>query len=1254
MKKRLAFLLAIVSAASFFVFRQPAKSEKFDAPQNQAQILSALKAQSFQAVASGVSPKVSSFKDARQTVKNDSEPDVRFVSENLISRQTDANAVHDADQNLANISLAPMPAPSLSVEGIINRTNGETFGFYYLPSDTNGDVGLNHYVQTVNTLARIYDKGGNALTPPFKLSDIFAPLGTPCAQRNDGEAIVLYDPLADRWFLSQYCNAFPPFRQMIAVSQTGDPLGAYYIYEFVMPNTRLNDYAKFGVWTDGYYMSDDEFVGNDYAGTGLFAFDREKILKGDPTASYIYFNIPSSSALRFGGLLPADLDGLNAPPAGAPNIFAGFTATEYGDAQDALRLFDFHADFQNPQNSTFTERIGSPLAVASFDPTSPDGRADIAQPAPGDFLDSQSDRLMYRVAYRNFGTHDSLVFNQTVRTTPIGETYRAGVRVYELRRSLIIATPLSPFTVYDQTTLGDNLTSRWMAAAAQDHQGNIAFEYSSGNEVDEPSILYAGRLAGEPVGTFRNEETLIKGTGVQTAFGFRWGNFTGMTVDPVDDCTFWMTNQYYTAESQAESSFSWLTRIGKFKFTECTNAPRSTITGIVSNASNGQPVQNAVITANAVYSRSTNISGSYGNLLVLPNTYTVTASAKGFRSQTLTVTVSNGQTLTQNFVLQPVAVLENSGTNLTAESCAINNAVEPNETVTMNIALRNTGAVNTTNLTATLLSSGGVLNPSSAQNYGALITGGASVSRSFTFTASPNLTCGGVITLTLQLQDGAENLGTVQINLNTGAKRIAFQENFDSVTAPTLPTGWTTSATGAQQNWTTSVTQIQTAPNSVFSPDPNQVGVNELISPVFSITSPNAELEFRNWYELETTFLRNRLYDGSVLEIKIGANNWQDIETAGGVFLSGGYDGVIDSCCQNPLMGKRGWSGRSGINQTSEFITSKAKLPASAAGQNVQLRWRVGTDIGTFRTGQFIDNLNVSDGYVCNCQSSQPARAPFDFDGDGRTDLSVFSASDDPVRSDFVTRNSSNNAPNNAIWGSVGDKPVTTDFDGDGKTDFAVFRQSERVWYILQSSNNSFSIVNFGLADDKLTPADFDGDGKSDIAVFRPSSGVWYILQSSNTQVRIQRFGLAEDLPVQADFDGDGKIDIAVFRPADGNWYVFRSSDNQRSVVRFGLSGDKPVAGDFDGDGRADYVVFRPSDRNWYLLKTTQGFSVINFGLSNDLPMQADFDGDGKSDIAVYRENEVMWYYLRSSDGSFVSQLFIVFNGTALPTIFVP
>jgi len=1249
MKKRLALITVIILAVFSFAYHQTAvQGERANSPDEPNQTFSEIKAQNFKAVAFGISGKVSDFApaapDKGESGKKTADEQARAIPNNKTFRKEIPNAVHDTDAASANFADVPMPPASLAFDGVSSSDNAAAYGFRVVPPDPNGDVGPNHYVQTVNILTRIFDKNGTALTPPFKLSSIFSALGTPCSVRNDGDPIALYDALADRWILSQFCNNFPPFRQLVAVSRTADPTGDYYVYEFVMPNVKFNDYPKLGVWTDGYYMSTDEFLGSDYAGSGVFAFDRNKMLVGDQSASYIYFDLASPTSIRIGGLLPSDLDGLNAPPANAPNTFVGYTATEYGDPADALRLFDFRADFTNPNNSTFTERSESPIAVAPFDPTSPPDRNDITQPAPGEPLDAQSDRLMYRAAYRNLGTQQSLVVNQTVRVSPVTETYRGGVRVYELRRTN------AAFTVRTQSTIGTSDASRWMGSAAQDYQGNLAVGYSFSSETKKPSILYSGKLGGETA--FREEEAVVNGTGVQAAFGSRWGDYSSISVDPTDDCTFWLTNEYYTAESQAENPFGWLTRIGRFKFNECTNAPRAAIIGTVTNAANGQPIPGATVTANAVYTRFTNQSGSYGTLTLVPNTYTFIVTARGFRTQTLTVTLADGQTLTQNFALEPAALFENGSVNITAESCAPNNAIDPSETVTINIGLSNTGARNTTNLIVTLLPTGGVINPSPPQNYG--VVGAAAVLRPFTFTASPDLRCGDVITLTLQLQDVAENLGTVTINLNTGSRRVALQENFDAVAAPNLPAGWTTSASGAQEIWKTSTTAHETPPNAAYSFAAGQVGINELVSPAFRVNSA-AELTFRNRYDLETTFLRNKLYDGAVLEIKIGDGFFQDIIQAGGVFTSGGYDGVIDGNHQNPLGGRPGWSGKSGPNQVPQFVTAAVKFPARAIGKNVQLRWRVGTDNGTFREGQYIDNIYVSDGFTCACQNAPASRAPFDFDGDGVTDLSVFRPSDNQNAPDFYIQNSSNNSLTGAAWGSVGDEPVNADYDGDGRTDYAVFRPSGRTWFILRSADNSIFPVNFGLATDNLVPADYDGDGKADVAVFRQSNGTWYVSPSSNGQLRSIQFGASEDLPVPADYDGDGKADVAVFRPSNGTWYVRRSSDNGFSAAQFGQPGDKPVAGDFDGDGKADLVVFRPSGGAWYLQKTAQGFSVVQFGAGSDKLLQADFDGDGKRDIAVYRQSTGVWYYIKSSDGAIVARQFgIVNSDIPLPTIFVP
>lgn len=1149
---------------------------------------------------------------------------------------------HDVDASIAQFGGTPMPAPGLSVDGLANLDNAQVHSLLILPPDMNGDIGPDHYVQIVNSLFRVFDKNGQPMSQRFKLSDLFVPLATACSTRNDGLAVVQYDQLADRWLISQTCTAFPPFRQMLAVSKTGDPLGQYYIYEYVMPNVKLNDFPKFGVWPDAYYMSTDEFLGADYVGAGAFAFDRTKLLAGDPTASYIYFNLQVPVGPRQKGLLPSDLDGLRLPAAGAPNIFASYTATEYGDPQDAIRLYDFHADFADPFSSTFTEQPGSPIAVAAFDPTSPEGRTDILQPPPGERLDSQSDRLNYRLAYRNHGTHEALVVNQTVRLSPIGVQYRAGVRVYELKRSG------SVFAVAQQSTLGDALSSRWIGSAAQDNRGNLAVQYNFVSDEKKPSIFYTGRLAADPLNTFRTEIPLVEGTGVQKAFGWRWGEYSGMNVDPVDDCTFWMTNAYYSRESEIFSDFGWLTRIGKFKFAECTAPPRASVAGVVTNAATSQPVAGAVVRASA-YSRATDAAGNYGSLSVLPGTYQVTVTARGYLPRTINVTVGDGDIVVRNFALEPIPIVETSGNQLTAESCAINRAPEPGESVTINVALRNTGVLSTRNLTATLLPAGGLIEPGLPQAYGAVPPNGTSISRPFSFKIASSVACGSVVTMNLELRDGGPVIGLISIPVQTGVQRIAMRENFDGVTAPQLPAGWSTSSTPNHELWKTASARNESAPNSLYSFAPHPVGVNEVISPSFPVVSPNAEVRFRNWYELETTFLRNRLYDGSVLEIRLGNGPWQDILAAGGSFVTGGYDGVIDACCSNPLAGRPGWSGKSGVNQVPEFITTRAKLPASAAGWDVRLRWRIGTDVGTHREGQYIDQLEVTDGYYCECATRG---APFDFDGDRKTDLSVYNlnSSEQP---DFRIVRSSNNLLTVSSWGTAGDLPANADLDGDGKTDLVVYRPAEGTWHLMKSSDASTAAIRFGIATDVPVPADYDGDGKDDVAVYRPSSGVWHILRSSDGQAFAYQFGLAEDKPVNDDFDGDGKTDIAVWRPSNGTWYVARSSDGGFDITPFGLSNDTALSGDFDGDGRADRAVFRPSSGTWYLLQSSAGFFATQFGRVNDVPMQADFDGDARADLAVFRPTVKVWFYIKSSDGNAAAILFGQGSELPVPGIFV-
>ena len=263
-------------------------------------------------------------------------------------------------------------------------------------------------------------------------------------------------------------------------------------------------------------------------------------------------------------------------------------------------------------------------------------------------------------------------------------------------------------------------------------------------------------------------------------------------------------------------------------------------------------------------------------------------------------------------------------------------------------------------------------------------------------------------------------------------------------------------------------------------------------------------------------------------------------------------------------------------------------------------------------------------------------KVKFDYDGDGRDDLSVFRPSE---RVWYLNRSTQGFSATQ--FGLSTDKITPADFDGDGKTDIAVYRDG--TWYWLNSSTGIFSAYQFGLPGDVPVPADYTGDGVSDLAIYR--SGVWWTLDLTNNQQSTVQFGNSTDKPVPADYDGDGRIDQAVYR--NGEWHLNRSSEGYNSVIRFGLATDKPVVADYDGDGRADEAVYR--DGVWYIL-TSRGTGVVQFGLPTDIPAPADYDGDGATDLAVYRNG--VWYLLQSTSGFAVTQ-FGLANDKPVPAAFV-
>jgi hypothetical protein len=313
-----------------------------------------------------------------------------------------------------------------------------------------------------------------------------------------------------------------------------------------------------------------------------------------------------------------------------------------------------------------------------------------------------------------------------------------------------------------------------------------------------------------------------------------------------------------------------------------------------------------------------------------------------------------------------VPVLASNGSTLSQESCpAFNNAVDPGERVSMNLKLINNGTAATSNLVGTLQASANVIAPSGPTSFGSIPAGGGTAGRDFSFTALGN--CGDLVTLALKLQDGAVDFGTVFYTFRLGAASpgTPLSENFDGVTAPALPAGWTSTGSGAEPAWVTSTTNPSSAPNAAFAPNTATAGVTELVSPSLHINGQPAQVSFKNAFNTESGF------DGGVLEISINGGPYQDILAAGGSFVSGGYTGTMSAGTQNPLTGRSGWTGLSGgTTAAPTYINTVVNLPAAAVGQNIQLKWRMGSDeliaaSGT-QPGQRIDNIVVTDtSYSC-------------------------------------------------------------------------------------------------------------------------------------------------------------------------------------------------------------------------------------------------------------------------------------------------
>jgi FG-GAP-like repeat len=506
-----------------------------------------------------VSPPLSDLAQRRPTVESRGNPDRDRPTglEGPFGPQ-DVHASREDPLRQEKAGPGEIPAPS---GGFNAFTNGA------FPPDPNGAVGPNHFVVMANSVYAVYDKTGALLAGPANINTIWSGFGGACENENAGDPVVLYDRQTDRWLLTQFTAAGPTFFNCVALSQTSNPVGPYFRWAF-STGTNFPDYPKYGVWSDAYYISTREFVmgGATFAGVGAYALNRTQMVVGNPSPQMISFlAAPGATPYTVGdGLLPSNLDGSRLPPAGTPNFYIGSQddGGPYGAPSDALNIFKFHVDFANPGLSSFTGPTVLPVGAFDSILDACGGTRDcIPQPGTAQKIDhlGYRQRPLHRAAYRNFGTYEAIVTNQSVEAA----AGISGIRWWEIR------SPNSGPALFQEGTYapGDGV-HRWMGSVAQDSQGNMALGFSVSNAAVFPGVRYTGRLVGDALGTLpQGEGVFVNGAGSQLG-GNRWGDYTAMTIDPVDDCTFWYVNEYLQANGGTKTL-----RVGAFKYPNCVAPP---------------------------------------------------------------------------------------------------------------------------------------------------------------------------------------------------------------------------------------------------------------------------------------------------------------------------------------------------------------------------------------------------------------------------------------------------------------------------------------------------------------------------------------------------------------------------------------------------------------------------------------------------------------------------------------------------------
>ncbi len=883
------------------------------------------------------------------------------------------------------------PMVDISVDGFTAADNIAVIGGAPLPPDTNGDVGIQYYIQYVNLGWKIMNKSdGSVAAGPFIGNSFWDGFGGNCETNNAGDPIVLYDKNVDRWVFSQFTSSGnPDGRQCFAISTTNDPQGPYHRYEFVFTG-EFNDYPHIGIWDDesgqrsGYYFVTHDFVdvGGPNQGFNQASYavvERDAMLTGDP-AQFVRFTDTNFFGASSFGAQPAHLESKELPPAGMCNPFVLGRPDQQG-----YQIVNFCVDWNDVNNST----LSTPFIAAAGESWAP-GPGSVAQPNTGQQLDTLASfgRIMYRSSFRAYpadkGLDNTLVFSFPVN---VGGG-QAGVRWAQLdfptstgpgAADLIFENGFDPVlilnpVVVNQGEYAPDGTDRWMPGISVDQDGNIGVAYSAANSDLGifPGVRFTTRGHNDTPNTLRNEEVCVDGGGSQTSSSGRWGDYSSLSVDPVDECTFWASVEYQPTTANA----NWSNRVCSFKMANC-GEPSFSLDQTVSqtiqlcSATTDEATYDFGLNAFNNFTESVEVSLSgepVGSIVSYPagTTFTSFPATGGFLLSGLTGQASAevDMTLTATSVsITDTLVYRLSISDATTSDPAVLNSPADNST---GVASLPTFEWNT--VTAALNYR---FELATDANFNNIIV--SAVTDALTYTPEQSLAvnttyfwrvvglnnCGdGVSSATFQFTTGSFVTGTPAECINGTSPNIVFFDDLEGDVSdwsiPTAPVGTNT--------WTQSTTQAF-AGSAFFAQDVPTSSDQYLVSPPIvlpSIAESPLSLSYWNYQELETDSGSgsNACWDGGLLEISTdGGNNFTQISSA--ELLGDQYNGAITTNPNSPISGLQAWCASAAVPAAGNQIDISVVNLDNYAGQTVQFRFRLGTDSAVGAEGWYIDNPTV-------------------------------------------------------------------------------------------------------------------------------------------------------------------------------------------------------------------------------------------------------------------------------------------------------